>query len=182
MNITPRQGQVLAFISRFTERYGVSPSFDDIAVHFGITSPSVNGMIKTLERKRLLSRIPGAARTLRVEASAEALPTIDFGHAPKNGQRVTARSELHISELTSAAAIAVVDTIVPMLLSRGATHDEAMVAVQKSASRLREVLTRMDVPAEEILAAMRLVTAETSRWQPNGRGTTVHRYVWRRSK
>ena len=84
--ITQRQGQFLSFILRFTERYGVSPSFDELAAYFGITSPSVNGMIKTLERNGFISRIPGAARTLRVEVPANLLPNIDFGHGTNHSQ------------------------------------------------------------------------------------------------
>ena len=60
------RGEYLAFIHRFTAQHGVAPSFDEIAAHFGISSPSVNGMIKTLERRELLSRVPGVARSLRV--------------------------------------------------------------------------------------------------------------------
>ena len=78
MDITDRQGQFLAFILRYTERRGIAPSFDEVAAHFGITSPSVNGMIKTLEHKGFITRIPGAARTLRVGVSAHSLPSINF--------------------------------------------------------------------------------------------------------
>jgi hypothetical protein len=180
MTITSRQGQVLAFIHRFTERYGVSPSFDDIAVHFGITSPSVNGMIRTLERKGLLSRIPGAARTLRVEAPAGSLPKIDFGHTSQGSQHTEVQTGLQTSKLASSTAIAVLDTILPMLLSRGATQDEAITAVRDSASHVHEVLTRMGIPPEDTLAVARSIAAEISRWQPNGRGTTIRRYIWKR--
>lgn len=74
-SFTSRQGEYLAFIHRYTLRNGIVPSFDEIAAHFGTTSPSVNGMIKTLERRGLLSRIPGAARSLRVLVPESLLPT-----------------------------------------------------------------------------------------------------------
>jgi len=68
---TVRQGEYLAFIHSYTTKVGVSPSLEDIARHFGTAPPNVNGMIKTLVRRGLLSRTPGAARSLRVLVPAE---------------------------------------------------------------------------------------------------------------
>jgi len=65
---TARQGEYLAFIHRFTLKHGVAPSFEEIAARFGTSSPSANGMIRTLERHAWLSRVPGVARSLRVLA------------------------------------------------------------------------------------------------------------------
>src|SRR4051812_33877513 len=104
---TVRQGEYLSFIQSYTTKVGVSPSFEDIARHFGTASsrgprcdtpsrslpapavarrgaapgspPNVDGMIKTLERRGLLSRSPGVARSLRVLVPAEALPGSNFG-------------------------------------------------------------------------------------------------------
>jgi hypothetical protein len=63
---TVRQAEYLAFIRAFTDRWGVPPSFDEIGRHFMTTAPSVNNMVKTLEARGFLTRIPGQARTLRV--------------------------------------------------------------------------------------------------------------------
>lgn len=63
---TPRQAEYLDFIRKFTERWGIPPSFDEIGRHFMTTPPSVNGMIKTLEARGFLTRVPGQARTLRI--------------------------------------------------------------------------------------------------------------------
>lgn len=63
---TKRQAEYLAFIRAFTVRRGMSPSFEDLAQHFLTTAPTVNGMIKTLEAKGFLTRVPGQARTLRI--------------------------------------------------------------------------------------------------------------------
>ena len=76
---THRQGQFLSFIRGYTVRHGIAPSFEDIGAHFGVTAPSVNSMIKTLERNGLLTRVPGAARTLRVVVPASLLPDGEFG-------------------------------------------------------------------------------------------------------
>lgn len=63
---TARQREYLTFIQAFTERWGTPPSFDDIGRHFKTTPPSVNSMIKKLESRGFLTRVPGAPRTLRV--------------------------------------------------------------------------------------------------------------------
>ena len=71
---TARQGQYLSFIHGFIVKHGVAPSFEEIGVHFGTTPPSVNNMIKTLDERGLLSRVPGVARSLRVLVPVAELP------------------------------------------------------------------------------------------------------------
>jgi SOS-response transcriptional repressor LexA len=181
MPITHRQGQFLAFILRYTERYGRSPSFDEMAAHFGITSPSVNGMIKTLERKALISRIPGGARTLRVEVPAHLLPSIDFDR-DKSRKSTKPRHEASAPALAALTAIAVLDTVMPMLLNHGACQDEVNSAVLKSAQRIGESLARAGTSTEDVLAVRRQVAAEISRWQSNGRGLTVSGPTWQRQR
>ncbi|MBA2322080.1 MAG: MarR family transcriptional regulator, partial [Deltaproteobacteria bacterium] len=63
---TKRQSEYLDFIRAFTDRWKIPPSFEEIGTHFGTTPPSVNNMVKTLEARGFLTRVPGAARTLRV--------------------------------------------------------------------------------------------------------------------
>jgi SOS-response transcriptional repressor LexA len=181
MPITHRQGQFLAFILRYTERYGRSPSFDEMAAHFGITSPSVNGMIKTLERKALISRIPGGARTLRVEVPAHLLPSIDFDR-DKSRKSTKPQREASAPALAALTAIAVLDTVMPMLLNHGVCQEEVNNAVLKSAQRIGESLTRAGVSTEHVLAVRRQVASEISRWQSNGRGLTVSGPTWQRPR
>jgi hypothetical protein len=178
VSFTVRQGQILSFIYRFAERHGVSPSFDEIAAHFGITSPSVNGMIRTLEKKGLLSRIPGAARTLRVEVPASSLPEIDFGRSP-GSSRSKAQQDEYPSRHAASVAIAVLDGVMPWLLARGATQDEVGHAVQDAAAQILKTLKLNGAPPEDALAAYKSVVSEISRWQPSGRGMPQNRYVWK---
>jgi SOS-response transcriptional repressor LexA len=63
---TARQAEYLAFIASFTDRHGMPPSFDELGRHFRATPPSVNDMLKRLEARGFLARVPGAPRTLRV--------------------------------------------------------------------------------------------------------------------
>jgi len=180
-SFTARQGEYLAFIHGFTLRHGLAPSFDEIAAHFGTSSPSVNGMIKTLERRGLLSRLPGAARTLRVLVPASLLPESDYGSRSRH--RPTASLETGALSLEDAAvtsAAAVLDVLMAKLtptLPPGAETSgpvtEAAVAVQKS-------LAKAGLSPKEAEQIARRVGAEAARWRPGGRSIVVRRRGWAR--
>jgi repressor LexA len=53
---TQRQRDYLEFIKRYMARYGVAPAESDIQRHFMVSAPSVNQMIRTLERRGFLTR------------------------------------------------------------------------------------------------------------------------------
>ena len=53
---THRQKEYLEFIKRYMHRFGVSPAETDIQRHFLVSAPSVNQMIRTLERRGFISR------------------------------------------------------------------------------------------------------------------------------
>ena len=73
---TKRQGQYLAFIHGYTQLHGCSPAQADIQRHFKVSPPSVHQMVLTLERRGLLRRIPGQARSLEVLVASEELPPL----------------------------------------------------------------------------------------------------------
>lgn len=108
---TPRQREYLIFIKSFTERWGVPPSFDEIGRHFQTTAPSVNNMIKTLEAKGFLSRVPRAPRTLRVLVPDDALRE-DKPHAD------SARAKTDKVQTATEVASMVLERLIPVL--RGA--------------------------------------------------------------
>jgi len=51
-----RQREYLHFIVRYLSRFGISPSEADIQQHFLVSAPSVNQMMKTLERRGFITR------------------------------------------------------------------------------------------------------------------------------
>lgn len=51
-----RQREYLQFIVRYLSRFGASPSEADISQHFMVSAPSVNQMMKTLERRGFIRR------------------------------------------------------------------------------------------------------------------------------
>jgi SOS-response transcriptional repressor LexA len=173
---TPRQGLFLAFIHAFVQRRGIAPSFEEIASHFGISSPSVNGMVKTLERNGLLSRVPGMARSLRVLVPAVQLPGGDFGASPAqrppSPKRGASTLGASASDGATAAAIAVLDVLMPQLKA-----EERQVLVLNAARAVQVALEPL-VGHVTSTAVGTTVSAEAARWSADGRGTVVRKRQW----
>lgn len=65
--LTLRQQEVLGYIQLHMREWGTWPSFREIEEHFGFRSTNaVMGHLKALERKGYISRVPGQARTFRI--------------------------------------------------------------------------------------------------------------------
>ena len=65
MALTRRQKQVYDFISRFVDKHGYSPSFDEIAEGLGLSSlATVHKHITNLEEKQLLRRDYNRSRSI----------------------------------------------------------------------------------------------------------------------
>ena len=73
---TDKQGQYLAFIY-FTKIHGVAPAESDMQRHFGVTPPSAHQMILALEKRGLITRTPGTARSIRLTLPRAELPDLE---------------------------------------------------------------------------------------------------------
>jgi DNA-binding MarR family transcriptional regulator len=73
---TETQGQYLAFIYYYTKIHSVSPAEADMQRYFNVAPPSVHTMVVTLDKRRLISRTPGAGRSIRLLLSREQLPDL----------------------------------------------------------------------------------------------------------
>jgi len=90
---TSRQGQFLAYINHYITLHGRPPAEAEMMQFFQVTPPSVHQMILTLERRGLISRVPGQARSITLRLPAEELPPLQGATAtstihpppPKNG-------------------------------------------------------------------------------------------------
>ena len=71
------QGQYLAFIYYYSKIHGRAPAEADMQRFFKTTPPTVHQMVVTLERRALISRIPGQPRTIRVLLSRAELPDLE---------------------------------------------------------------------------------------------------------
>ena len=74
--MTPTQGQYLAFIYAYTRVLRRPPAEADIQKYFEVTPPTVHQMLVTLERKGLIRRTPGVARSIEVLIAPESLPVL----------------------------------------------------------------------------------------------------------
>ncbi|MDO9228388.1 MAG: hypothetical protein Q8M86_02000 [Syntrophales bacterium] len=73
---TERQGQFLAYIHQYSIVNGYAPAEADMQRFFQITPPSVHSMVLTLERRGLIRRVPGQARSITLIVSPESLPPL----------------------------------------------------------------------------------------------------------
>lgn len=73
---TPLQGQYLSFIATYERLHGRAPAEVDLQRYFGVTPPSVHQMILTLERRGLITRVPGAPRSMKLRVSTTVLPSL----------------------------------------------------------------------------------------------------------
>ena len=77
---TPLQGQYLAFMHTYEGIHGCAPAEADLQRHFGVTPPTVHQMVVTLERKGLITRVPGAARSITLQIAPATLPPLERRH------------------------------------------------------------------------------------------------------
>lgn len=71
---TPTQGRYLAYIRAYTNGFGLPPAESEIAEAMDVSPPSVNQMMKTLERKGLIRRQPGVPRSIEILVADDAIP------------------------------------------------------------------------------------------------------------
>lgn len=74
---TARQGQFLAYLHHYRIVNGCAPSEADMQRFFQVTPPSVHQMVLTLERRGLIRRVPGQARSITVNVPPESLPQLE---------------------------------------------------------------------------------------------------------
>ena len=63
---TDKQGRHLTYIYYYTKLYGRPPAESEMQRYFNVSPPSEHQMILTLERNRLITRIPGMPRSIRL--------------------------------------------------------------------------------------------------------------------
>ena len=73
---TPKQGQYLAFIYAYTTINGYAPAITDLQRFFGVSGATAQNMIVRLADLGLISRTPGAARSVKLSIPPETLPTL----------------------------------------------------------------------------------------------------------
>jgi Mn-dependent DtxR family transcriptional regulator len=78
MLFTPKQGYYLAFIYVYMRLMGRPPAQADIQRHFKVSPPAVHQMLVTLERRGLIRREPGVARSIELLVPPKTLPILPW--------------------------------------------------------------------------------------------------------
>ncbi|HLF07222.1 MAG TPA: MarR family transcriptional regulator [Thermoplasmata archaeon] len=91
-SFTPTQGRYLAFIHAYTSLHGLAPAESEIAASLCVSPPSVNQMVKMLERKGLIRRQPGAPRSIRIIINDDEIPEWGRGGRVKASPKSRKRS------------------------------------------------------------------------------------------
>ena len=87
--LTERQIEILDFISDYEWRHGFWPSIRNIQMQFEYKSTNaVMGHLKALERKGAIQRIPGQARTFKINRPDQANTHFDKPEIPENATEV----------------------------------------------------------------------------------------------
>jgi hypothetical protein len=73
-DFTSTQGRYLAYIHAYTTLHGYPPAESEIATAMCVSPPAVNTMVKTLERKGLILRQPGQARSIQILVPEDQIP------------------------------------------------------------------------------------------------------------
>jgi len=77
MDYTKKQGQYLAFIYYYQKLNRVAPAHTDFQMYFRANPASVNDMLKTLDRKGFINRVPRKARSIELLLERDALPDLE---------------------------------------------------------------------------------------------------------
>lgn len=82
--LTPRQGEILAFIKSWLDAHGYPPTRAEIAQQLGFRSPNAaEEHLRALARKGAIEMIPGASRGIRIP---DAEPALREGELPIIGR------------------------------------------------------------------------------------------------
>ena len=73
---TETQGQYLAFIHAYALVNGRPPAEADMQRFFAVTPPSVHSMVKELERRGLITRVPRQPRSIAISLPEDELPRL----------------------------------------------------------------------------------------------------------
>lgn len=100
--LTRRQRQILDFYKAYSQRHGISPTLEEVAVNFGVNKVTIFGHVAELERKGVLSR---AARGI-----SRGLQLVD---SPRDGDESSDRpgSPTRVLVLGSIAAGRPIETV-----------------------------------------------------------------------
>lgn len=77
LELTPKQGQYLAFIATYLRLHRRAPAESEVQGYFHTSAPSVHEMLKTLQRKGFIDRRAGEARSIKLLLAPHEIPDLE---------------------------------------------------------------------------------------------------------
>lgn len=72
--MTTAQARYLSYIHAYIQSFGLSPTQSEIARGLGVAAPSVHQMMKTLENKEIIRRLPGVPQSIEILVARDSIP------------------------------------------------------------------------------------------------------------
>jgi hypothetical protein len=146
-DFTPTQGRYLAFIHAYTNLHGFPPAESEIATAMCVSPPSVNQMVKSLEKKGLILRQPGMPRSIEIIIDEDEIPS--WGRGGKTQSPTKSKEKKRTRSVPTADASPANLYVLTVFLAGGPTSEKF---VNKVISRMIEI--RGDQTLEQLHLAI----------------------------
>ena len=73
---TSTQGQYLAFIYYYTKLHRQPPAERDMYLYFRTSPSAVHQMVVSLQKRRLIEKVPGQSRSIRLLVTRQEIPDL----------------------------------------------------------------------------------------------------------
>ncbi len=157
--LTKRQEEILSFIRAFQRENSMCPSLDEISSHFKIAVSSVYDHIAALEKKGVIERIPGQARSIRLKGEDSKLKAVTLPYTLRDRSESTITlSTLFLNPEVSYFAVEMNDDSMKNI---GIMEGDTLIFRKTDAARERDIIYFLDDNSEEVL--VRRYTKEASR-------------------
>ncbi len=83
MSLTPRQLDILRYVAEYQRRRGISPTFQEIADHLGISKVTVFEHVRALEKRSVVRTEKFLSRSMEIVDSAVLQQLADSGEEPE---------------------------------------------------------------------------------------------------
>lgn len=118
MSLTPRQLDLVRFVADYRRRRGLSPTFQEIADHLGISKVTVFEHVRALEKRRVVRTEKFLSRSIEItdrtvqqlvavaaeEPSADALPLLGYISAGRPLETTATHETIDLHQAVGAAA------------------------------------------------------------------------------
>lgn len=158
--LTKRQEEILAFITAYQRENMICPSLEEISDHFQIAVSSVFDHMEALEKKGVIERIPGQARSIRLTGEERQLKALTIPLTLKDGS--TSTLTLSTLLLRGEVPYFAVEMQDDSMKNIGIMENDLLIFRKTTVAEERDIIYFLDESSEEVL--VRRYTREASRF------------------